>query len=108
MPKISERLQQGRDLITKREHWTTGVYARDIKFNPVDTKSEQAVCFCSKGALIRVLPFDENTYFTYAYLSLFMNRITEFNDEHTHAEVLDAWDKAIAKAKEDEEEHAKD
>lgn len=111
MPKISQLLQQGRDLITNPEHWTQGAYARD-KFGSSRTgKATDAVCFCSLGAIYRVVPPDENTNDAGYYLRLVMDNIMTFNDNHSHEEVLMAWDLAIELAKTDEKKersYAKD
>lgn len=103
MPKISERLQQGRDLISKKENWTTGAYVRDTLYNSVSTRSERAFCFCSHGAICKVVPLEESTGDVAHYLRLVMGDIISFNDSHDHTEVLKAWDLAIELAKKDEE-----
>jgi hypothetical protein len=102
--KASQLLIQAKALITDPEHWTQGVYARTHK-DGQDTNSyhPEAVCFCSLGALHRVtkdpLTF-EAYYMAKRRLSKAMGHqsIAGFNDTHPHAEVMVAWDEAIALA----------
>lgn len=107
--KISEALIQGKALIEKPEHWTKGAYARNEKGETRWSTDEDATCFCSLGAMGRVTcRLEEKNdhrgnsiyYRGVGYLEAAMGEcVSVFNDEHAHAEVMAAWDKAIEAAK---------
>ncbi len=103
--KTNELLIEARRLIEKPENWLQRTYARDTDGTPVPDTDPSACRFCSKGAL---------------YAAAFRNRVDEdeedkaskaldaavggrpfvkFNDTHTHAEVLAAFDRAIEATK---------
>lgn len=98
-------LRKARALIDAPEKWTTGQYAKDADGGFCDTWS-QATCFCASGALLAAgdVGLDEFNVASgwedaYALLSRQMRgNIIDFNDSRTHAEVLAAFDKAIAAA----------
>jgi hypothetical protein len=102
--KASQLLIQAKALIADPEHWTQGVYARVSKDGEgVSSNIPEATCFCSLGALHR-LTKDPSTFKSYGtakrYLSKAMGHqsVGGFNDTHPHAEVMMAWDDAIALA----------
>ena len=107
--KISEALIQGKSLIEKPESWTKGAYARNEKGERRWSNDEDAVCFCSLGAMSRVTsqiecrtdPQGRDIYYNgVGYLEAAMGEcVPTFNDEHSHVEVMAAWDKAIEAAK---------
>lgn len=94
-----EILRAARALISSPENWLQGTFAQNDFGVGVCSGDVTAVCFCSQGAI---------NYFKYeadydavkkATSTLSRNMdgsIFLFNDNHTHAEVLAAWDKAIA------------
>ena len=93
-----ETLKAARQLISDPAKWTNSYYARDSIGIDVSPSSDKAVCFCSIGAIRKfsevlseaemfLLGFCSETHDTYA---------EEFNDTHTHAEVLALFDAAIA------------
>ena len=112
--KIKNRLRAARKLIEKPEHWTKGAFQRDISGYPVTTERAEVVSRCAYGAIIdaclaansaysdderiirsllmdsvkRHLPIDDPSYLG----------IARWNDEpsRTHAEVVLAFDRAIA------------
>ena len=91
----------GRAVIALPEHWTQGVLARDAFGNKTTEDSCRAVCFCSKGALNQVVQTDWTDAFDCAFDALsgaMKGDMFRFNDQHTHAEVLAAWDRAIRTA----------
>lgn len=102
MPPLTplEILIKARALIADPKNWTNGHYARDKDGNPVDHRSEEATCFCSKGAFNRVLPSDYRHWnVAYNILTQFMDgNVIYYNDSHTHDEVMSAWDHAIKEA----------
>jgi hypothetical protein len=98
--KISEILIAAKALIDTPDKWTVNALARDINDREVGAKSIAACKFCSAGAIDRIL--GSNWLFNvkvYRILGAQMHGYTaNFNDTHNHAEVMLAWDKAIAQA----------
>jgi len=94
--KVSELLKQAKSLIEDEEHWCCGVFARDKSGNPCTPRSQKAVAWCSTGAL-------QNKSFSDVHARLLLRKhmgmsIIQFNDSHTHEEVIKAWDAAIQEA----------
>lgn len=103
--KTSEILIKAKSLIDSPEKWTQEVFARDAKKQQVEHKSPDAVCFCSLGALSLVAGKDSYDFATarqYLRAAIGDQFIASFNDDHTHEEVMSAWDKAIQISKQDE------
>ena len=96
-----EVLTKARELIADPANWTTGLYARNAQGEHTMTTSKDAVCWCSEGAVFRVTP--ENWEDAKSALQLINSvagdDIVGFNDSHTHAEVMEVWDKALELAK---------
>lgn len=106
-------LIEARKLIADPEHWIQGTYATDetrtVGLHPNDPS---AACFCSIGAVVHVLPEGalperEVMALSAAVLDLDPDWVTaegvrpnrniaQYNDSHTHEEVLAVWDHAIA------------
>lgn len=94
-------LRKARALIEKPENWTQGMSARDSTGERADPMADAAVRFCSYGAICHstggsfVHPASRGAVQALqdaadeAFFSL-------WNDSHTHAEVIAAFDKAIA------------
>ena len=109
-----ELLQRGRELISELDHWTKGWYAKTLKDERTSLSSSDAHSFCSLGALHKA--YETNAEETRSTRNLDAARlflqeemnfsIAGFNDHHTHAEVLAAWDRAIQRAKDAEKEDA--
>lgn len=101
-------LQQARALISDPEHWTQGYWARrESRLGLVECVPDDpdAVCWCAAGAINKVAQarmFADPAIDTLE-LALpldYRHRaapIFAFNDERTHAEVLHAFDTAIAR-----------
>lgn len=103
--KVSELLIKAKTIIENPENWTQEHLARDHVGYPTDPNANCAVCFCSVGALRKAhIPWTDTSYMDASrFLFTAMNgNVPEFNDTHTHAEVMHAWDKAIADALESE------
>lgn len=105
--KVSERLIAAKAIITDPSKWTQGYYGRTDDGEIIEADRPEAVCFCSIGALHRVGQFNwhsEQTDPAEVYLNgaTDNNWIVDFNDTHTHEEVMQVWDKAIASALADE------
>jgi hypothetical protein len=92
-------LKAARQLISDPAKWTQGEVARDKSGKGLDhALSGGAVCWCSLGAIRKVVEnYDD---FDEAYDILRdkgkIKQIANFNDTHTHAEVLALFDAAIA------------
>lgn len=97
----AEILRKARDLISVPERWTKGELARSAGGYKVSPRSSNATCWCIEGALIKAS--GEWAYETRA-IKLMMQIVNSvlhgWNDapKRTHAEVLGAFDHAIALA----------
>ncbi len=93
-------LKAGRALIADEKKWTRDEYALDRYGRSIEPHFKRAVCFCSAGSLSHVtgIPIGkiEARNPAWQLLDDETQNISEFNDTHTHAEVLAAWDRAIA------------
>lgn len=101
--KTSEFLKQAKSLIDSPEKWTTEFVARNAQGGCVAETSDEAICFCSVGALYKQAHISGLPYIpqdSWKYLRSGTNGVEapKYNDSHTHAEVMLAWDKAIALA----------
>lgn len=97
-------LKDARALIADEKNWTRNAFARDSKGNEVTPDKEDATCFCAIGALSRVVqqpPYydlpGERLLGDEAWISGEIG-VAEFNDAHTHEDVLALFDRAIARA----------
>lgn len=107
---VVELLIEARKLIVSPEHWTQNVLARDESGRSSTCTSDNAVRWCSLGALGKVLGAD----FDYkredlcdcaiAELDKAAHpwRIYEFNDISHHTSVLRVWGRAIKAARDAE------
>lgn len=100
---ISQRLELARKVIEKPENWTQGEMARASDNTPMPIKHAAATCFCSIGAVLKVSNMSYAAVFSsdeYKYLRKTIDeKVTKFNDTHTHEEVLAMFDNAIELAK---------
>ncbi len=101
-------LKEARALIADEKKWTQFTLARDYVGNFVDVDSPMATCFCSEGAVKRVM-VDSNASmddWDYVYPSVLAalnaqvphGNIADFNDTSSHIDVRLAFDRAIARA----------
>jgi hypothetical protein len=91
-----EILTASRAKIADKNNWCQVASARNFMGASVSPYSITACSWCSVGAIECV---EKSVFDTSAHVQLeaFMgNDIGEFNDTHSHSEVLAAWDKAIA------------
>ena len=102
MTSTLETLLKARDLISDPKRWTQRSFAVHEDGGDCLPEDDGAVCFCAEGALIRA----SGSKLTHGYpkelekaLEAEMGDIWHFNDTHTHAEVLAAFDAAIEKAR---------
>jgi hypothetical protein len=104
----AEILSQARDLISEPACWNQGCAARDANGREIEApddgveaaQHEDAVMWCAGGAIMWVAGDD---YASAQYLFERANeiqsvRIGPWNDRATHADVLAAFDRAIAVA----------
>ena len=95
-----ETLKAARDLISDPARWTQGVQARDEHGDQVPHNDPIAHCFCIMGAVGRVAVQDTKMDALRVLSKVtrrdFDTSIPDFNDTHTHAEVLALFDAAIA------------
>lgn len=96
-------LRKAKALIDTPEKWTKGENAKDVHGNEVGILASEATCFCMEGALKRVgVGYGERPWVLLGIAATGKPRlgIWEWNDRRgrTHAEVMEAFDKAIALA----------
>jgi hypothetical protein len=91
-----ETLVKARELIIKPENWRQGTAARTKTGRETSPSSRYATQFCALGALSRVTR-GPVCITAQIILSVAIGRksIVIFNDIHTHAEVIEMFDKAI-------------
>lgn len=97
-----EILEKARNLIRLKSGWTQHEMARNANGEKVFSNDKTATCFCSIGAINAAAG---NMIFARRcakeVLSDFMNgNVVYFNDNHSHARVVRAFDKAIHHLKE--------
>lgn len=107
MSTAADILRGARGLLSDESRWTQGTMARASDGYRCSPQSPGAACWCMIGAVIRSTPpgFEFDT--AVQYLRRTMPRklfwrlhISRFNDDlhRTHAEVMAAFDRAIALA----------
>jgi hypothetical protein len=94
---VADKLREARALT--ESGWTQEAFARDAKGRVERCESDKATCFCVAGALMRtmgIVGFERGA--EYVRKAIGRYRIDQWNDapERTQAEVLAAFDKAIA------------
>lgn len=99
--KLSETLKAARAKIEKPENWARETFARDCNNRSIEPSDPAAVCFCSIGAIKAVCPGQVGYYPARTALAYVTGGdVIMFNDGYhtTHADVLAAFDRAIAQA----------
>ena len=99
-----EILTEARSLITDPDKWTKGVFARTADHHRAAVPFEaDATCWCAWGALENAYGgFVNNDHPAYVSLREAMGGgVANFNDDHTHPEVIGAFDRAIESCKEE-------
>jgi hypothetical protein len=92
-----EVLLEARALIAKPENWTQQAVARDRFGNGTSVLAENAISFCALGALCRAHGNEMWAGRAFTPLSEEMRpNIPTFNNSRTHADVLAAFERAIA------------
>jgi hypothetical protein len=100
-----EILKAARDLIADETKWTQGYFAKDAQGKYVSPLDVEAACFCAIGAVSRVsgqpsfeTDKSEPARYLWEVIGVSDQFVFEFNDTHTHPEVIELFDKAIARA----------
>ena len=99
---VLETLISARVLILNPNNWTQHVMARDAEGYRKNAQDNYACQFCSLGAIARMGGVDfisdggEAVKGAVDALQSAMGMpVARFNDNHTHKEVMAAWDNAI-------------
>lgn len=103
LKQVIANLKAAKALITKPENWTQKAFARTINNKLTDSCSADAVCYCAVGTIQKV---SNDVYESLEYKllsSAMVNKeltnnqcyVAEYNDTHTHEEVLAKFDEAI-------------
>lgn len=87
-----EILRAARKRIELPEHWCQNRMAHDSQLRGCDALDEQAVAWCAYGAL---QPDPDDAGLDALAIAMGTKLVSRFNDSHTHAEVLAAFDRAI-------------
>ena len=105
--KTSEHLKSAKKLIENEQNWIKNTYALDAEDNEVDYADKKACKFCSFGALQRIgLNFFEMEAAHDVLLKAVRSKdptilkVSVYNDNHSHEEVMNMWDVAINMAEE--------
>lgn len=99
-----EILKAARAILSKPERWTQKAFARDFAGRVVTSPFEpSAVCFCAVGAIRRAAGRDRPYGDALSILAKAKRddrRIANYNDapRRTHKQILNWFDRAIAKA----------
>ena len=90
-------LKAAREMISGRHRWIRGAVAMSIANQHVLPWEPDAVCWCSLGALQKTGAKSKLYCRSFALLAEQMDmNVAGYNDTHTHAEVMAAFDRAIA------------
>lgn len=94
---VLETLKAAKEKIAEPQHWTVGALSRDRSDFPVSPASCSIACkWCAEGALASVAPGFAHE----AAWKILRDQIDVplhiYNDSHTHTQVLELFDKAIA------------
>ena len=87
-------LEAARTLIATPERWTTGAFARDASGMSTSLYDDGAVCFCAAGGILAVAGQHRDAALA-ALINVVGWPISDYNDRHTHADVLEAYARAI-------------
>lgn len=92
-----ELLKAARARIERPEAWTRGTAARDPDGLGVRARSKDAVCWCAAGAVVAVSGLGAHKRPMELLRAEAGTLVSDFNDTRTHAEVLDLFDRTIAR-----------
>lgn len=104
--KPSQNLRLAKELINTEDKWFQG----DFSGTKLNEQGDEVVCYCALGAVELVT---RNQHYNtkeaeYLRIAIFDDLMAQetfapYNDSHTHAEVMVAFDKAIQLAEQDEQ-----
>ncbi len=101
---IAQALTDARALITPVAQWTQGELALNNDGHAVNSKDKTAICWCAAGSIRKVSNTDYEFTASFNFLKVYIltgaQYIADYNDNHTHTEILQLFDTAIAAAKE--------
>jgi hypothetical protein len=94
-------LIRARMLVSKPERWCKGSSARSKHGKIVELGTPYAYSHCARGAILSVSGSSSEGYEAIGLINTEGEGLVNFNDNETttHADVLDAFDRAIAGAK---------
>lgn len=98
---IAARLRAAQEKIADPKNWLQGTYAMTADGRSVPAKSPEAVRFCSVGAIRSTdehFWVDDPVIIWLERAGMFGLKVTSFNDQATHEEVMGAFTRAIEKA----------
>lgn len=96
---VVEVLEAARNLISDPERWTIEVCARDKDYQACGSKNPNATKWCAIGAIVRYAADPIFKLNARKLLEDIVGNIGNYNDSHTHAEVIAVFDAAITAAK---------
>lgn len=114
---ISEFLIGSKDVISHEDHWCQNISSKTIDGSSICYADSEAYSFCSLGAIAKFClsigyNFLEDDFKLVARATDYLSRMSRaidgtqgyitFNDTHSHSEVMELWDEAIALALKDE------
>lgn len=106
MTQLLDDLIAARALIDAPEKWTQGVYARDADGEELGFCDDSSVCFCVEGAIYTAINRGHSSAVDTAMAALMsmspcIQNLAQWNDapDRTHADVMQRFDRAIAKAR---------
>lgn len=86
-----------RERISDPNRWMQGGYATNIKGHYTDSDAPDAVCWCSAGSIRSFNPPPYIARRVYDALNRACGEpLVMYNDNHTHDEVMDMWNRAEA------------
>jgi len=100
--EVTKTLIKARQIIDKEENWTIGFLARDRNNKPTNIFHENAFSFCAWGALDKAHLEQAGRWVSRPYAAGYILEqicgrcVASYNNSHTHKEVLQLFDDAIA------------
>lgn len=109
MNEVKQVLIDAKALIANPANWTTGAAATTKDNEQVTIEHKDAVCFCTLGAVSRAIhntgavsaPLYRQSYdllYSAVQKRVKFTSVASYNDGHTHQEVMELFDEAIAEA----------
>jgi hypothetical protein len=93
--KASEILIKAKEVIVDPKNWIQRSYALDKDNNTLYGSDKNSICFCSIGAIQKVLGRNKLNKAENFLREAAGGNMVDYNDNHSHSEVMEVWDKAI-------------